>query len=113
MTGNIRIALAQINPTVGDFKGNISMIAKAAADARKMGADIAIFPELAVTGYPPEDLLLRPAFIRRCSDAVAQLAKTTDGIVVVAGAPVKENQIYNAAVILAGGKVAGVIMKSE
>jgi len=113
MTGNIRIALAQINPTVGDFKGNTSMIAKTAAAARKMGADIAIFPELAVTGYPPEDLLLRPAFIRRCSDAVAQLAKMTDGIVVVAGAPVKENRIYNAAAVLAGGKVAGVIMKNE
>jgi len=113
MTGGIRVALAQINPTVGDFPGNISLIVKAAADACEMGADIVIFPELAVTGYPPEDLLLRPAFIRRCEDAIARLAENVNDIVVVVGAPIKENQLYNSAVAMAGGKVAGVIMKKE
>ena len=82
----IRIALGQIDPTVGDLDGNVGLMTSWAARASEAGADVIVFPELAVTGYPPEDLVLRPAFV---SDQLAALdalaAKTADGCAVVTG----------------------------
>lgn len=70
----MRIALAQLNPTVGDLAGNVALVAAAAGRAAALGADLVVAPELVVSGYPPEDLVLRPSFVRACEEAVAQLA---------------------------------------
>src|SRR5215470_14720572 len=77
----MRLALAQINTVVGDLDGNRSLILARLEDARGAGADIALFPELAVTGYPPEDLLLRPGFIRPADRSLEQIAREVHGIV--------------------------------
>ena len=71
----MRLALAQINAVVGDLDGNRERILAALADARAESADIVLFPELAVTGYPPEDLLLRPAFVRAAEESVRAIAR--------------------------------------
>ena len=74
MSAALAIALAQINPTVGDVKGNLGRIREARAEAAGQGADLVVFPELCLAGYPPEDLVLKPAFLDACSAAVEQLA---------------------------------------
>src|SRR5271169_5112348 len=73
----MRIALAQINPTVGDLGGNAALIAKAARDAAARGAELAVFPELSITGYPPRDLVEKPSFIERSEDELERLASQT------------------------------------
>ena len=70
----MRLALAQINPVVGDLEGNRELILERLSEARSNSADLVVFPELAVTGYPPEDLLLRPGFIRAAEESVEQIA---------------------------------------
>jgi len=74
----LRIAVAQLNPTVGDISGNLAMARKARRDAAKQGADLVLFTELFLSGYPPEDLVLKPAFIEKCREAAEELAKDTD-----------------------------------
>ena len=76
----MRLALAQINAVVGDLDGNRERILSALADARRESADIVLFPELAVTGYPPEDLLLRPGFVRAAEDSLRAIAAETKGL---------------------------------
>jgi NAD+ synthase (glutamine-hydrolysing) len=102
----IRVALAQINPTVGDLAGNADLIIDYIGRARDTGADIVAFPELAVTGYPPEDLLLKPHFVR---DNLAVLdrviAASKDLIVIVGFVDTDGSDIYNAAALIAGGKL--------
>jgi NAD+ synthase (glutamine-hydrolysing) len=100
----IRIALGQINTTVGDLAGNVAKMAQAAARATKAGADLVCFPELAVTGYPPEDLVLRPGFVTDNLDALDELARlTSDGCAVLAGfVDRSESGLHNAAGLLAG-----------
>ena len=71
----MRLALAQINAVVGDLEGNRERILAALSDARSEKADVVLFPELAVTGYPPEDLLLRPAFVRAAEDSLREIAR--------------------------------------
>ena len=71
----MRLALAQIDTTVGDLDGNRELILARMSEARDAGADIVLFPELAITGYPPEDLLLRPSFVRAAERSLAQVAK--------------------------------------
>ncbi|MFM8943700.1 MAG: NAD+ synthase [Actinomycetota bacterium] len=103
-----RVALAQIDTTVGDLAGNVGRIADAAARADDLGADLAVFPELAVTGYPPEDLILRPAFVDDAAVAVADLARATSGLAcaVVVGAPDRgPDGVRNAALVLQSGEV--------
>jgi NAD+ synthase len=79
-TDIVRIAVAQLNPTVGDVAGNLAKAREARADAQRHGADIVLFTELFIAGYPPEDLVLKPAFIRSCLKAVNELAAdTADG----------------------------------
>ena len=83
----MRIALAQIDPTVGDFSGNTAKIVEFACRARQGGADLVIFPELAVCGYPPADLLEKPSFVARCGEAVCEIARATarDSIAIITG----------------------------
>jgi NAD+ synthase (glutamine-hydrolysing) len=111
------IALAQINPVVGDLSGNAKLIADAAAVAHRSGAKLLITPELALTGYPPEDLLLRPAFIEASADALDQLRSTLaayPGLAVVVGHPLKTPQgLHNSASVLRDGKCIASYAKHE
>ena len=83
----MRIALAQIDPTVGALDGNRELILHRLEEAKAAGADLALFPDLAVTGYPPEDLLLRPGFVRAAEESLEQIAYAARGIVVIVGTP--------------------------
>lgn len=107
----MRIALAQINPTVGDLKGNTALILDRMDRARALGAEIVAFPELAVTGYPPEDLLLKPGFLSENLAAVRTIAAACRDIVTVFGFVDVGDDIYNAAAVCAGGEVRGVHRK--
>lgn len=113
MTDALTIALAQLNPTLGAIAANL---AKAkAARAQVAGADLILFPELFICGYPPEDLVLRPSFVQQCRDAVEELAHdTVTGPAVLMGTPWRENgNLYNAVVLLAGGKVEAIRFKHD
>src|SRR5256885_1931145 len=83
----MRLALAQINTTVGDLDGNRERILQAIGEAKSSGADLVLLPELAVTGYPPEDLLLRPGFVRAADESLRDLAREVRGIVALVGFP--------------------------
>ena len=107
----IRIALAQINSTVGDFDGNTVRIVAGIELAREMGADLVAFPELALTGYPPEDLTFNPDFLRANTRALAEVADAAEDIVAVVGFLDAPGEVYNAAAVLSGGQVAGVCHK--
>src|SRR5579871_4922253 len=107
----MRLALAQMNSIVGDLDGNRAAVLARLGQAREAGADLVIFPELVVTGYPPEDLLLRPAFVRAARQSVEALAQETNGIVALVGAPHLEADLYNACFVLADGKIAAVYRK--
>jgi len=107
----VRIALAQVNPTVGDLEGNSRLVVDWIAKAREAGADIVCFPELVVTGYPPEDLVLKASFVR---DNLAQLewiARATNDISAVVGFVDQDGDIFNAAAFLHGGKIEAVFHK--
>jgi NAD+ synthase (glutamine-hydrolysing) len=107
-----RIALAQINPAVGDLVGNARLIRAMTERAAGTGAAIIAFPELAITGYPPEDLLLKPGFLSDARDAVLGLLDAAPERLVVIGAPwVLDGVLYNAAALLAGGEVVVVVPK--
>ncbi len=107
----MRLALAQINSVVGDIDGNAASVVDWLGRAREANADLVLFPELVVTGYPPEDLLLRPGFVRAARRAVDEIAKATHGITVLVGAPYLDTDLYNACFILARGEVRGVYRK--
>lgn len=107
----LRVSLAQINPTVGDLAGNTKKIIEYIQKAREQGADIVAFPEMAVTGYPPEDLLLKPGFIRDNLEALKAIQKETRGITAVVGFVDGEKEIYNAAAVLHDGAVSAVYRK--
>ena len=107
----MRLALAQMNSVVGDLDGNRAAILDRLGDARGAGADLVLFPELAVTGYPPEDLLLRPAFVRAARQSVEELARATQGIVALVGAPHLDADLYNACYVLAGGEIRAIYRK--
>lgn len=98
-----RIAMAQINTLVGDLEGNARKIEAGIQRARELGADLVLFPELAVTGYPPEDLLLKPAFLEANLAMVARLARATQGITAIVGFADVDDDVYNAAAILHDG----------
>ncbi len=107
----LRIAMAQINPTVGDLAGNRDRIIDSIGRARKAGADIVAFPELAVTGYPPEDLLLKPQFVKDNLKALKEIQRATTGITAVVGFVDRKDLLYNAAAIMHNGKLAYVYHK--
>ncbi|MGO9488492.1 MAG: NAD+ synthase, partial [Solirubrobacteraceae bacterium] len=107
----MRLALCQINPTVGDIAGNAERIARGMREARGAGAELVLFPEMALTGYPPEDLLLKEHFLGDAARALQELAEGTDGIAAVVGFPERAEDAYNAAALLADGRVHGVYRK--
>jgi NAD+ synthase (glutamine-hydrolysing) len=107
----MRLALAQINSVVGDIDGNCDRAAASIGEAHEAGADLVLLPELVVTGYPPEDLLLRPGFVRAARRAVEELARSTRGIVALVGAPHLDADLYNACYVLAHGEIRGVYRK--
>ncbi len=107
----LRVALAQINPTVGDIDGNAAKIAERIGEARDRGAALVVFPELTLSGYPPEDLLLKTSFLERVSETLAELAAQTRGIVALVGFPEGAEDVYNSAAVLADGEVAAVYRK--
>jgi NAD+ synthase (glutamine-hydrolysing) len=109
---NLRIALAQINTTVGDLAGNEQKILDGLVHARDLGVDLVAFPELAVPGYPPEDLLLKPSFVAANLDCVERLAAATTGITAVVGFVDRSDDLYNAAAVLHEGRVAAKYHKT-
>ena len=100
----LRIGLAQINPTVGDIDGNVAIIAGHLERARELGVDVVAFPELALCGYPPEDLLLKPSFAHANKRALAKLAQQTSGLTAVIGYVDRAPDLHNAAAVLHDGK---------
>jgi NAD+ synthase (glutamine-hydrolysing) len=117
MSSNVKVAVAQINCSVGDFEGNCRKIVEAAARAVAAGADVMVTPELSLTGYPPEDLLLRRAFYAACDAALLRLAGQLlrfPELAVVVGHPLaREGQRFNAASVLQGGVVVGTYCKHD
>ncbi len=107
----MRLALAQINSVVGDVDGNAARIVEWLGEARGAQADVVLFPELVVTGYPPEDLLLRPGFVRAARRAVDKIAQAAHGITVLLGAPHLDADLYNACFVLAHGEVRCIYRK--
>ncbi len=107
----MRLALCQLNATVGDIAGNSKRIAEGIEAARRQGAQLVLFPELALTGYPPEDLLLKEHFLADSAAALEQLAASAREIVAVVGFPERAADVYNAAAVLAQGRVHAVYRK--
>jgi NAD+ synthase (glutamine-hydrolysing) len=110
-TDLLRVALAQINPTVGDVRGNARKISDYTARARDEGAALVVFPELTISGYPPEDLLLKTSFLDACRTALRELAGETRDIVSVVGYPEQAEDVYNTAAVLADGDIVATYRK--
>jgi NAD+ synthase (glutamine-hydrolysing) len=107
----VRLALAQLDVVVGDLDGNVAKIVSAIREAEAGGADLVVLPELAVTGYPPEDLLLRPGFVRASREAVDEVARACTGTSALVGAPAFDRDLSNSAFVCADGAVRGVYRK--
>ncbi|MBV8534362.1 MAG: NAD+ synthase, partial [Alphaproteobacteria bacterium] len=116
MSDHLTLALAQLNPTVGDLVGNVARIREARTKAASLNADLVVYSELVVSGYPPEDLVLKRAFQRAVEQAVNELAGETaqGGPSMLVGTPwVSEDKLYNAALLLDGGKIVATRFKHE
>jgi NAD+ synthase (glutamine-hydrolysing) len=107
----VRLVLAQINTVVGDLDGNVARIVGRLREARSAGADLVLFPELAITGYPPEDLLFRPGFLREARRAVEQVAAEATDIAALVGVPWLDRDLYNGCAICADGELKAVYPK--
>jgi len=107
----MRLSLAQINTVVGDLDGNAERIRGRLAEAKDQQADLVVFPELAVTGYPPEDLLLRPSFVQAAQAKAEALAREARGIVALIGVPWFDRDLYNACAVCAAGEIKTVYRK--
>ena len=108
---NLRLAMAQINTTVGDLDGNTAKVLEYMGKAREQQADLVVFPELAIPGYPPEDLLFKPSFIRSNIDKMHEVVAGSRGITVVVGFVDSQGDIYNAAAVAHDGQLLGVYHK--
>jgi NAD+ synthase (glutamine-hydrolysing) len=107
----VRLALAQLNTVVGDLEENRARILARLEEARAIGADLVLFPELAVTGYPPEDLLLRPDFLDAARDSLDLIAAETRGIAALVGTPHLDRDLFNACALCVDGRIAAVYCK--
>ncbi len=108
----LTVAVAQLNCVVGDISGNARRILDAVARAKAAGADVVLTPELALCGYPPEDLLLRPAFLQACADELAALAAQVQGITVLVGYPAEQDGLrFNAAAVIRDGRIVDSYFK--
>jgi len=107
----IRVALAQINPVVGDFEYNYNKILEFIEKAKKLEADIIAFPELALTGYPPEDLILKPSFIEKNLYYLEKLKENIDNIIAVVGFIGKQEDVFNAAAVIYNKEIVGIYHK--
>jgi len=117
MADQLSIALAQLNPTVGDVDGNADLVREARKTAAAQGADLVVASELVISGYPPEDLVIRRSFQEACAAAVEKLAAETDdggpGVLIGSLWVDDEGKVYNAALLLDGGKIAAVRLKHD
>ncbi len=116
-TGEMKIAIAQINVHIGNFAGNLARMRAAVSEAKDQGADIVLLPELATTGYPPRDFLEFKDFVRRADETISELCKDADGIAIVVGSPTvnpvpEGKDLYNSAYFLADGQVLAVQHKT-
>src|SRR3990170_578467 len=116
----LRVGLAQINTTIGDLEGNVARVLDYVGRARALGVDVVAFPELTVTGYPPEDLLLRPAFVRDNLEALEAVVRGCGGITAIvgfvdrpAGGQASDPDIYNSAAVIHDGRLADVYHKQR
>lgn len=107
----LRLALAQYDFPVGAVAANTAKVRDLMTRAREGGASLAVFPELTISGYPPEDLLLRPSFLAACQDAMQELATDTNGLAAIVGFPHSLGEVYNAAALLRGGEIAQITHK--
>ena len=107
----LRVALCQINTTVGDLDGNVERVVAALADAEAQGCDLAVFPELALTGYPPEDLLLKPGFVGDNREALDRVAQASGSCAAVVGFVDAGRDLHNAAAVCAFGRVQAIYHK--
>src|SRR5580700_10208997 len=107
----LRIACCQLDVVVGDLPGNVERVLAAYQQAEAAGADLAVFGELCLTGYPPEDLLLKPGFVRDGQQALATFAAETRRCAAVIGCVDAGQDLYNAAAVCAGGSVVGIYHK--
>jgi NAD+ synthase (glutamine-hydrolysing) len=107
----LRIGIAQINATVGDFKGNVQKIQENITEAKSLGVDLLTFPELAICGYPPEDLLFKPQFIEQNLRSLNEVIEHSHGLTVVVGFVDAQGDIFNGAALIHGGKLVGVYHK--
>ncbi len=108
----LTLALAQVDARVGDIDGNAELVRGQIARARDAGAELVILPELVLTGYPPEDLLLKEHFLLEAQVAMRELAAETRGIVAMVGFPERAEDVYNALAVLADGEVATIYRKT-
>ena len=109
----LTLALAQVNPRVGDLEGNARLVAENIARARDAGAELVLFPELVLSGYPPEDLLLKEHFLQATQEVLTGLAADARGIVAMVGYPERTDDVYNALAVLSGGAVQAVYRKTR
>ncbi|MBI4286361.1 MAG: NAD+ synthase [Chloroflexi bacterium] len=107
----LRLGMAQINPTVGDFSGNVTRISQVVAEARSLGVDLLTFPELALCGYPPEDLLFKPQFIEENRRSLDRIIESSSGMTVILGFVDARQDIYNAAAVIHDGRLVDVYHK--
>ncbi|HVP36741.1 MAG TPA: nitrilase-related carbon-nitrogen hydrolase, partial [Terriglobales bacterium] len=110
---SLRVGMAQINCTVGDLEGNTKKIIQHLDKARKMGVELVCFPELAITGYPPEDLLLKPQFIQDNLKALRKIVQKTEGLTAIVGFVDKNGEVYNAAAVIHSKKLVDIYHKSN
>jgi NAD+ synthase (glutamine-hydrolysing) len=107
----MRLALAQLNVTVGALDRNVERLVEAIAESKRASAELVLSPELAVTGYPPEDLLLRPGFVRAATEALDEVAKACVGVTALVGCPVFERDLFNATAVCFDGRVQAIYRK--